>query len=146
MSRGGLVSRLCINTGGYTATSPLIFFSNPSSLTSSFPFPLKEKKNHTMSAHPENTHLNHTFAALAKSDAQLTPLADHHYTKPVAADRVAAAKAGLEANGFKVHVVESRGEAFETIKSLIPAGSSVNNAHSTSLEEIGFITYLKGET
>ncbi|KAF9939201.1 hypothetical protein BGZ67_009782 [Mortierella alpina] len=99
-----------------------------------------------MSAHPENTHLNHTFAALAKADAQLTPLAEHQYTKPVSADRVAAAKAGLEANGFKVHVVESRGEAFQTIKSLIPAGSSVNNAHSTSLEEIGFITYLKGET
>ncbi|KAF9184240.1 hypothetical protein BGZ51_003485, partial [Haplosporangium sp. Z 767] len=55
-------------------------------------------------------------------------------------------KAGLEANGFKVHLVYSRGEAFETLKSLIPAGVSVNNAHSTTLEEIGFINYLKGET
>ncbi|KAG0312442.1 hypothetical protein BGZ99_009518 [Dissophora globulifera] len=97
-------------------------------------------------AHPENTHANHTFEALAKADAQLAPLADSHYTKVVSAERFNAAKAGLEANGFKVHVANSRGEAFETLKSLIPAGSSVNNAHSTSLEEIGFITYLKGET
>ncbi|KAG9065248.1 hypothetical protein KI688_002571 [Linnemannia hyalina] len=99
-----------------------------------------------MSAHPENTHVTHTFAALAKSDAQLAALADHHYSKAVSAERVEAAKAGLEKAGFKVHVVENRGEAFNTIKNLIPAGASVNNAHSTSLEEIGFVTYLKGET
>ncbi|KAG0046649.1 hypothetical protein BGZ83_008205 [Gryganskiella cystojenkinii] len=97
-------------------------------------------------SHPENTHANHTFEALLKSDAQLAALAGHKYTKVVSAERVAAAKAGLEANGFKVTVASSRGEAFETLKSLIPAGSSVNNAHSTTLEEIGFITYLKGET
>ncbi|KAF9992633.1 hypothetical protein BGZ80_003853 [Entomortierella chlamydospora] len=100
----------------------------------------------TSPSHPENTHVNHTFAALVKSDTQLAALADHHYTKVVSAERVNAAKAALEANGFKVHLANSRGEAFETLKSLIPAGSSVNNAHSTTLEEIGFITYLKGET
>ncbi|KAF9181191.1 hypothetical protein BGZ50_005659 [Haplosporangium sp. Z 11] len=99
-----------------------------------------------MSAHPENNRPTHTFAALAKSDAQLAALADHHYSKAASPERVAAAKAGLEANGFKTHVVENRGEAFELLKTLIPAGASVNNAHSTSLEEIGFITYLKGET
>ncbi|KAG0363807.1 hypothetical protein BC939DRAFT_498398 [Gamsiella multidivaricata] len=99
-----------------------------------------------VSTHPENTHTNHTFAALVKSDAQLASLADHHYTKAVGAERVDVAKAALEANGFKVHVVNSRGEAFETLKGLIPSGASVNNAHSTTLEEIGFITYLKGET
>ena len=100
----------------------------------------------TAPSHPENTQTNHTFTALVKSDAQLAALADHQYTKPVSAERVNAAKAGLEANGFKVHLVNSRGEAFETLKSLIPAGVSLNNAHSTTLEEIGFITYLKGET
>lgn len=97
-------------------------------------------------AHPENTHTSHTFAALAKSDAQLAPFVNHKYTKVVSAERVEAAKAGLEKSGFKVHLVNSRGEAFETIKNLIPAGASVNNAHSTTLEEIGFVTYLKGET
>ncbi|KAF8929745.1 hypothetical protein EDD21DRAFT_361115 [Dissophora ornata] len=100
----------------------------------------------TAPSHPENTQSKHTFTALVKSDAQLAALADHHYTKTVSAERVNAAKAGLEANGFKVHIVNSRGEAFETLKSLIPAGVSLNNAHSTTLEEIGFITYLKGET
>ncbi|KAF9094636.1 hypothetical protein BGX29_009427 [Mortierella sp. GBA35] len=100
----------------------------------------------TEPSHPENTHTNHTLAALFKSDAQLAPLANHHYSKVVSADRVAAAKAGLEKSGFKVHLVNSRGEAFEKVKNLIPAGASVNNAHSTTLEEIGFITYLKGET
>jgi L-lactate utilization protein LutB len=76
----------------------------------------------------------------------LAPLANHHYTKAVSAERVEAAKVGLEKSGFKVHVVENRGEAFNPIKNLIPAGASVNNAHSTSLEEIGFVTYLKGQT
>lgn len=98
------------------------------------------------SSHPENTNSNHTFDALLKSDAQLAPLADHQYTKAASVERVNKTKASLEASGFKVHVVDSRGEAFETLKSLIPAGSSVNNAHSTTLEEIGFITYLKGDT
>ncbi|KAG0335408.1 hypothetical protein BG004_008465 [Podila humilis] len=100
----------------------------------------------TAPSHPENTHVNHTFAALAKADSQLASLAEHKYTKAASSERVATTKAGLEANGFKVHLVKSRGEAFETIKNLIPAGVTVNNAHSTSLEEIGFITYLKGET
>ncbi|KAG0228849.1 hypothetical protein B0O80DRAFT_427535 [Mortierella sp. GBAus27b] len=99
-----------------------------------------------MAAHPENTHVNHTFAALAKSDAQLAALADHHYTKAASEEQIAAAKAGLETSGFKVHLVNDRTEAFYKLKELIPAGKSVNNAHSTSLEEVGFITYLKGET
>ncbi|KAF9351895.1 hypothetical protein BGX34_000302 [Mortierella sp. NVP85] len=103
-------------------------------------------KSSNAPSHPENTHVDHTFAALVKTDAQLTALADHHYSKTASVERVKNAKASLEANGFKVHLVGSRGEAFETLKSLIPAGSSVNNAHSTTLEEIGFITYLKGET
>ena len=99
-------------------------------------------------SHPENTNVKHTFEAIIKSDAQLASagLEGNKYSKAASAERVAAAKAGLEANGFKVHVVNGKGEAFETLKSLIPAGASLNNAHSTSLEEIGFITYLKGET
>ncbi|KAF9366002.1 hypothetical protein BGX34_006887 [Mortierella sp. NVP85] len=99
-----------------------------------------------MATHPENTHVNHTFAALVKADAQLAPLADHRYAKAASDEQINAAKAGLEGSGFKVHLVNDRSEAFNTLKSLIPNGASVNNAHSTSLEEIGFITYLKGET
>ena len=46
--------------------------------------------------------------------------------------------ANLEANGFDVVVVDSAAEALETIESQIPAGVSVMNGHSTTLEEIGF--------
>ncbi|KAG0036674.1 hypothetical protein BGZ82_003888 [Podila clonocystis] len=97
-------------------------------------------------SHPENTNPAETFAGLTKSDPKVAHLAGNHYSKPASAERVNAAKAGLEKNGFKVHVVNTRADAFETLKHLIPAGVSINNAHSTSLEEIGFITYIKGKT
>ncbi|KAG0197813.1 hypothetical protein BGX28_008691 [Mortierella sp. GBA30] len=95
---------------------------------------------------PQNTNPAETFAALTKTDAQVTSLATSHYSKPASADRVNAAKSSLEANGFNVHVVNTRIDAFEILKSLIPANASINNAHSTTLEEIGFITHIKGQT
>ncbi|KAF9160988.1 hypothetical protein DFQ27_004683 [Actinomortierella ambigua] len=94
----------------------------------------------------ENDHPEHTFAALSQSDEQLAKLSQSPYTKPASADRVAKAKAGLEAKGFKVTEVPNRAAAFDALKAAIPKGASVNNAHSTTLEELGFITYLKGET
>lgn len=48
----------------------------------------------------------------------------------------------LTANGFEVVVVESAEEALSELQSHIPAGSSVMNGHSTTLEEIGFVDYL----
>jgi L-lactate utilization protein LutB len=48
----------------------------------------------------------------------------------------------LEANGFDVVVVDSAEEALETLQSHIPAGASVMNGHSTTLEEVGFAEYL----
>jgi L-lactate utilization protein LutB len=50
----------------------------------------------------------------------------------------------LEDNGFEVIVVETAEEALETLQSLVPAGASVMNGHSTTLEEIGFVDYLDG--
>ncbi|RKD89279.1 lactate utilization protein [Halopiger aswanensis] len=50
--------------------------------------------------------------------------------------------ANLEANGFEVIVVDSADEALTEVQSLIPAGASVMNGHSTTLEEIGFVEYL----
>ncbi|KAF9314430.1 hypothetical protein BG006_003940 [Podila minutissima] len=87
-------------------------------------------------SHPENTNLAETFAGLTTSDAKVAHLAGNHFSKPASAERVSAAKAGLEKNGFKVHVVNTRADAFETLKHLIPAGASI----------IGFITYIKGQT
>jgi len=52
------------------------------------------------------------------------------------------AVANLEANGFEVVVVDSREEALDAVQSQIPAGASVMNGHSTTLEEIGFVDYL----
>jgi len=52
------------------------------------------------------------------------------------------AVANLAENGFDVTVVDSAAEALETIQSQIPAGASVMNGHSTTLEEIGFTEYL----
>jgi len=48
----------------------------------------------------------------------------------------------LEANGFEVVVVDAAADALETITSEIPAGASVMNGHSTTLEEVGFDEYL----
>lgn len=57
-------------------------------------------------------------------------------------DTIDETVANLEANGFEVVVVDSAEDALETVKSHIPAGASVMNGHSTTLEEIGFIEYL----
>ncbi|TQQ83094.1 lactate utilization protein [Halonotius terrestris] len=48
----------------------------------------------------------------------------------------------LEANGFEVVVVDTAEDALDTLQSHIPAGASVMNGHSTTLEEIGFDDYL----
>ncbi len=53
---------------------------------------------------------------------------------------------GLAERGMEGIMVNSRAEALEKIKSLIPAGASVMNGSSRTLEEIGFIDYLKSGT
>jgi len=57
-------------------------------------------------------------------------------------EAVETAAENLEANGFEVIVADSTEEALETIQSQIPAGASVMNGHSTTLEDIGFADYL----
>ena len=59
-------------------------------------------------------------------------------------ETIEEAVANLEANGFTVEVVESAAAALELIDGEIPAGASVMNGHSTTLEEIGFDEYLSG--
>jgi len=48
----------------------------------------------------------------------------------------------LEAHGFDVVLVDTPEAALDAVKSVIPAGASVMNGHSTTLEEIGFVEYL----
>ncbi|KAF8930244.1 hypothetical protein EDD21DRAFT_445894 [Dissophora ornata] len=99
-----------------------------------------------MSTRPENTFASSAFVALVNTDEKIAHFKDAPYSKAVSAERFNAAKTGLEAKGFKVTVAQNKDEAFEALKTLIPAGASVNLAHSTTLEEIGFINYLMGET
>lgn len=49
----------------------------------------------------------------------------------------------LVANGVEVIAVENGAQALEKIKELIPAGATVMNGASITLEQIGFIEYLK---
>ena len=49
----------------------------------------------------------------------------------------------LKERGVKGVVVENRAEALAKIKELIPAGASVMNGSSVTLEQIGFKDYLK---
>ncbi|ELZ88626.1 lactate utilization protein [Haloferax sulfurifontis] len=70
----------------------------------------------------------------ADIDAELDQLPDD--------EAVEATVENLEASGFDVVVVDTADEALETLQSHIPAGVSVMNGHSTTLEEIGFDDYL----
>jgi L-lactate utilization protein LutB len=45
--------------------------------------------------------------------------------------------------GFLPEFVKTKAEALERIKAFIPAGASVMNGSSRTLEEIGFVEYLK---
>ncbi|KAG0032849.1 hypothetical protein BGZ82_006352 [Podila clonocystis] len=91
---------------------------------------------------PESTFEHVTFEALTKEDAAVSHLQNSAYTRPASDDRIANAKAAMEAKGFVVHVVNNKDEAFHKILDLIPEGASVNTAHSTTLEEISFMDYL----
>jgi L-lactate utilization protein LutB len=67
-------------------------------------------------------------------DAALNQLPDE--------DRLTETVENLRENGFEVVIVDSAAAALETLQSHIPAGASVMNGHSTTLEEIGFVEYL----
>jgi L-lactate utilization protein LutB len=57
-------------------------------------------------------------------------------------EEIETAVENLKANGFEVVVADSAEDALEELGSLIPAGASVMNGHSTTLEEIGFVEHL----
>jgi L-lactate utilization protein LutC len=49
----------------------------------------------------------------------------------------------LQAKGFDAIVLETKEQALEKIKELVPAGASVQSGLSQTLEQIGFSDYLK---
>jgi hypothetical protein len=52
----------------------------------------------------------------------------------------------LSKNNFESIIVSTKDEALEKIKDLIPAGSSIMNGASKTLEEIGYVKYLQENT
>ncbi|MEN9328661.1 MAG: hypothetical protein RI947_1469 [Candidatus Parcubacteria bacterium] len=67
------------------------------------------------------------------------------YTTLASDDTVKRVSDALTAKGFLPQIVKDGAEALETIKTLIPAGASVMNGSSTTLQQIGFIDYLKSD-
>jgi L-lactate utilization protein LutC len=65
------------------------------------------------------------------------------YNTLASADIVEKTVTALKANNFDALVLDSKAEALEKIKMLIPLGASVMNGSSTTLKQIGFIDYLK---
>ncbi len=68
------------------------------------------------------------------------------YDQLASSEAVARTVEGLKGRNIEGIVVADRAEALEKIKELVPAGASVMNGSSRTLEEIGFIEYLKTGT
>lgn len=66
-----------------------------------------------------------------------------NYTTLASIAEVQKAINALGERGVNAVIVDNRSEALEKVKSLIPKGASVMNGSSRTLEEIGFIDYLK---
>lgn len=92
-----------------------------------------------------NPHPEETFAALVKSDPQLKTLPVDKYGKLAPETALTETKKALEAKKVNVQIFDKPTEALEFLKKLVPAGKSVGNSHSTTLEEIGFVEFLKTE-
>ena len=65
------------------------------------------------------------------------------YDTLASADVINNTMRALTERGFAPELLSSRDEAFSRIKELIPSGASVMNGSSRTLEEIGFVKYLK---
>lgn len=68
------------------------------------------------------------------------------YSKPANQEAIDTVVASLEHKGYKATTVESKTAALDKIKELIPKGASVMNGSSVTLEEIGYVEYLKQHT
>jgi len=65
------------------------------------------------------------------------------YNTLASAETITKTAEALKANGFTPSILADGKEALETIKKLVPQGASVMNGSSRTLEEIGFVDYLK---
>jgi L-lactate utilization protein LutB len=65
------------------------------------------------------------------------------YTKLASSNEIENTMAALNKRGHLPQLAATRAEALAIIKNLIPQGASVMNGSSRTLEEIGFVDYLK---
>ena len=66
-----------------------------------------------------------------------------NYDQPTSKEVVERTIKALANQGFLPEFVETKEEALSRIKELIPQGASIMNGSSRTLEEIGFVDYLK---
>ncbi len=66
-----------------------------------------------------------------------------NYETIPSAELVQKTVAALKERNFNPIIVNTKEEALEKVKSLIPAGASIMNGSSTTLNQIGFVDYLK---
>jgi hypothetical protein len=69
----------------------------------------------------------------------------HDFAKLADAAVIAKTATNIAPRNIQSHIVADRAAALDLIKELIPAGASVQIGASRTLEEIGFIDYLKAE-
>jgi L-lactate utilization protein LutC len=68
-----------------------------------------------------------------------------NYTELASKEALDKTVAALTANSFMPEVVATKEAALARIKELIPQGSSVMNGASVTLQEIGYVDYLKAK-
>lgn len=65
------------------------------------------------------------------------------YTNLASNEAITKTVEGLAGRNFKSILVANKEEALSKIKELIPQGASVMNGSSTTLQQVGFVDYLK---
>lgn len=68
------------------------------------------------------------------------------YSKLASEDVLAKTQESLASKGYLVSVVGTKEDALEKIKEIIPSGARVMNGSSVTLQEIGYMDYLKSGT
>ena len=81
---------------------------------------------------------------LFNSDPHLGSV-DKNWGNCASENEIEITKKALQEKKHKVDVVNTEVDAVELLKKTIPNGASIYTAGSTTLSEIGFIQYLKGE-
>lgn len=69
-----------------------------------------------------------------------------NYTKLASKETVEAVIKALQERNVEAEYIQNGRDALEKIKSYIPKGASVNNGASVTLEQIGYVDYLKSAT